>query len=424
MKKNILVMCPVTPDQHELSLLQSNYHFIFHTYDENEIEKILVEGTEHVSETFDPGAVIDYYGELCAGKVDGVISTDDYPGSIFASVVGKKLGLRVPDVQAVLCCQHKYYARCAQREVVPEATPPFMIINPDRFDESLFSLSFPVFLKPVKSYFSFFANSAHNMGQLRQLIKHSQMPPLFLQQFNWFLKNYSTYELDGHYLLAEDLLEGEQSTLEGYFCDGIFGVTSIVDSIMFENKISFKRFEYPSHLPQNVQERMADIARRIMSAIGFDNGFFNIEFFYNNKTDQIHIIEINPRIAPQFADLAEKVDGTNTYAHLLSIATGTQPNIEKGKGKHAMSASLVLRIFENKRVLQSPSQQDIECFFEEFPDARIQFFVKTGDKLSDAFQDGKSFRYGLIHLGGRDRQDILEQFERAQQLLPFIFGPV
>ena len=42
---------------------------------------------------------------------------------------------------------------------------------------------------------------------------------------------------------------------------------------------------------------------------------FNIEMMYDAATDRIGIIEINPRMASQFADLYEKVDGTNSYTH-------------------------------------------------------------------------------------------------------------
>ena len=307
---------------------------------------------------------------------------------------------------------------------MPEATPRFELIDLKKFESAYFSLPFPIFIKPVKSFFSVCANPVYFRDELAHYVSLSRLPDLFLQQFDWFLKHYSSYELDSHYLIAEELLEGVQSTLEGYVYNGRFGVTCIVDSIMFPNKISFKRFEYPSSLPKSVQNYMIDISRRFMQAINFDNGFFNIEFMYNPKTNRAHIIEVNPRLASQFAEMVEKVDGTNTYELLLAIVTGQKPVMNKKKGAHTMSALFVLRTFQDKKVVSSPSQKDIEYFYQEFPDARLQLFVTAGQKLSQAFQDGKSYRYGLIHLGGRDRNDILNKFERAKQLLPFIFAPV
>ena len=67
---------------------------------------------------------------------------------------------------------------------------------------------------------------------------------------------------------------------------------------------------------------MADIAKRLMSGLGFDNGMFNVEMMYDARDDRIAIIEINPRMASQFADLYEKVDGTNAYEVLLDLGIG------------------------------------------------------------------------------------------------------
>ena len=54
---------------------------------------------------------------------------------------------------------------------------------------------------------------------------------------------------------------------------------------------------------------------------------------YNQENDTIHIIEINPRMCSQFADLFEKVDGTNTYEYALALATGVRPHVSHGNGR-------------------------------------------------------------------------------------------
>ena len=101
-------------------------------------------------------------------------------------------------------------------------------------------------------------------------------------------------------------------------------ILGVVDSIFFPGTLAFSRFDYPSALPEGVQERMADIAERLMSGLGFDNGMFNVEMMYDAREDRIAIIEINPRMASQFADLYEKVDGTNSYEVLLDLGCGVR----------------------------------------------------------------------------------------------------
>jgi biotin carboxylase len=337
-------------------------------------------------------------------------------------MVAKKLGLVGPDPAVIVGHQHKYYSRLWQQQYVPEATPSFWLIDPYDIQSSK-QLALPIFLKPVKSFFSMLANEIRTKTEFMYWIEQAQFPVAFLEPFNWFLKK-SSFDLQSHYLIAEEVLRGEQCTIEGFVHNGEVGILGVTDSIMFPGTISFKRFEYPSHLPQSVQDRMEAIAATLMKRTGFDNGFFNIEFMYDPKTDRLAIIEVNPRAASQFADLYEKVDGVNSYQYLVQLAVGKKPVPMRRKGIHTIAGSCVLRTFENKRVRKAPGSKELERLYTEFPDARVQIFHKKGDLLSDALQDGKSYRYGLVHLGAGDSQELQEKFEYCQKLLDFQFEAI
>ena len=122
----------------------------------------------------------------------------------------------------------------------------------------------------------------------------------------------------------------------------------VVDSIMFPNTIAFQRFEYPSSVPAPVQDRMADLARKVMPAFGFDNGQFNIELIYNPEANTVHIVEINPRMSSQFADLFEKVDGTNSYSVLLDLAFGKTRTSNEAKEGTERRSVVSFELFEIK----------------------------------------------------------------------------
>lgn len=77
-----------------------------------------------------------------------------------------------------------------------------------------------------------------------------------------------------------------------------------------------------SALTPAVRQRRMKIALRCTRA-GFDNGLFGIKMFQEPMSGEIHIIEITPRMCPQFVDLIEKVNGINTYEFALAIAAGT-----------------------------------------------------------------------------------------------------
>ena len=169
---------------------------------------------------------------------------------------------------------------------------------------------------------------------------------------------------------------------------------------------------------------MAELARRLMGGLGFDNGVFNIEMMYDRREDRIAIIEINPRMSSQFADLYEKVDGTNAYKVLLDIGTGVRPSPKHRQGRYQFAASCVLRTFDDCVVAALPSVDRLAELEQRHPDIRLEIHATAGRKLSDELQDGTSFRYGIISLGGRDRADVLRRFKACRAGLGIVLLPV
>jgi len=281
-----------------------------------------------------------------------------------------------------------------------------------------------VFVKPVKSFFSIGAQRIDSAAELTEL-KHrwGELDDFFLP-LERLLEREARIEVGGGRLIAEGLLEGDQVTIEGYVIGGEVNTLGVVDSIFFPGTLAFSRFEYPSALPDGVQGRMADIARRVMRGIGFDNGLFNIEMMYDARRDRIAIIEINPRMASQFADLYEKVDGTNAYEILVDIGTGVRPTPKRRRGPYQYAASWVLRTFQDCLVAALPSAEQIEELERCYPDLRVELHATAGRKLSDELQDGASFRYGIVNLGGSSRTEVLQRLEDCRARLGFILLPM
>ena len=340
--KNILFVCPTHRDLRELCKenISLDYNMIFYGNDASE-----------QLETFDP---IDFIDEVLAKfrnkNLDGVMSTDDYPGCIISNIVAREFGLPFVDPEKIFLCQHKYYSRQAQLKLVSESVPKFALINPYAKNSEKLECKFPFFIKPVKSFFSVFANKVENYSEFNRILESVKSHlPKFVKPFNQLLKKYGNFELNANYLIAEQLLEGQQVTLEGYVYNNKIEIMGIVDSIMFPNTICFKRFDYPSNLNKEIQNRMAEIAEKFISGIKFNNGNFNIEMIYNPKNKEISIIEINPRMDSQIADIIEMVDGTNTYEIQLALSVGKQPYFKRNLGKYKTASSFVLRTFEDKK---------------------------------------------------------------------------
>lgn len=63
----------------------------------------------------------------------------------------------------------------------------------------------------------------------------------------------------------------------------------------------------------------------VLKGMGYEHGFFNIELFYDERTDRLTVTEINPRLASQLADLYQKVDGLRVFDMLIELALGRDP---------------------------------------------------------------------------------------------------
>lgn len=417
----VLVVCATRRDRRELtSLGRGDISFVFHDYASSELEEMVAPAARFTR----PRPVLEEIEAMVeaalTGRVEAVVSTDDYPGSTLAAILAARLSLPGTPATADLMCQHKYHSRQIQRHAQPDAVPPFALLE----DPEWPPLPFPFLIKPVKSFFSVGAWSVDGAEALRKLALLASLPEPFFAPLDVLLHRYAGVAPTPSRVLAEGLLCGTQCTFEGYVDQGQVHPIGIVDSIFFPGTPSFQRFEYPSGLPKTVRDRIAAVTGRVLEAIGFSHGMFNIEFRYDRASDTLGIVEINPRMASQFADLYEKVDGVNTYSVLVDLALGRQPSINRGGGRHAMAASCVLRRFDDARVLRAPGRGELARIKERHPDARVEVLAGAGEQLSAQMQDGRSFRYGVVNLGGRDRGDILAAFDWCCQQLGFVFEPM
>ncbi|HEV8517274.1 MAG TPA: ATP-grasp domain-containing protein [Burkholderiales bacterium] len=425
--KKVLVLCPTQREYRDLPALAQalDCELVFDDFCGDYFDRFLCKNPTTDLPHLDILSLIE---ETVArhrhSDIRGVTSGVGYPGMSAASIIARRLGRPGPSPESVMCCEHKYYARVAQNQFVPHAVPSFYLLDSADAQAIRGITTFPVFLKPVKSCMSINAHRVCDQHQLRGIAQSARMPAGFVRPFDDMLKAYTHYPLHASHLLVESLLEGAQVSLEGYVFGGRIHVMGVLDAILFPGTNSFKRFQYPSRLNDDVQDRMKNIAQCFLTGIGYDNAPFNIEMFYDARADRIHIIEVNPKIASQFADLFMKVDGQSSFSVLLQIALGEEPLFSKRKGDFKIAASCVLRTFADRRVLGIPSNESILELVRHYPDALIEIHAHPGLNLSDQMQDAQSFRYGLVNIGADSESELETKFEHIQSKLDFQFARV
>lgn len=421
MKKNVLVVFPTMWDVKQLESCRSawadQYDLIFAGPADADCDA-----------DFDVLAFIDRVCDEYGGAISGVLSSSDYPGATVAGAIAQRLNLPGTPPAVLLRCAHKYYSRCLQREAVPEATPWFALLDPSR-PAAVSVPSFPCFVKPVKGAFSVLARRIEGPERLAAFLARpevSRYTDEYLRIFNRLVARHTDFKFDGRYFIAEELLTGRQVTVEGFCHGGDVEILGIVDSVLHPATGSFTQFTLPSSLPANVQERMYDIACRFARAAGLRETLFNIEMVYDAATDRIRIIEVNPRLCGQFADLYEKVYGTHGYLVALALATGQRPDLCRGNGHFGAAASVPLRVFEPVRVLGSPAPERVRRVEAEFPETLVWNECASGDVLGCdlADEDGFSHRYAVVNLGAASEKELGERAAQIEAALAYSFVPL
>lgn len=362
-------------------------------------------------------------------RIQGVMSSSDYPGATVAGAIAQRLGLPGSAPDRVIRASHKYYSRIVQRETVPEATPDFELVDPRQQSFALRSLGYPCFIKPVKGAFSVMSRRLNSPADLTAFFARpavSEFATDYVRLFNQLVKGLTQFEIDGSYFLAEGLLRGRQATVEGFVCAGEVEIVGIVDSVIHAETGSFVRFDYPSTLTDRVQRRMGAIARRAIAGLGLADTFFNIELTYEERSDSIGIIEINPRICGQFADLYQKVDGRSTYALALELAVGDKPRAPRREGAFQTASSHPLRVFRPTRVVRAPDHGTIRRVEAEVPGTLVWSECEAGQLVQDfeTLEDGQSYRYAIVNLGGASDTDLLRRLDDVLGRLQFQLEPI
>jgi biotin carboxylase len=350
-------------------------------------------GRDLDSSEVDPADVLEEASGLPA---EGAVGTKDR-SALLAAVVAERRGLPGPSTQALFACQHKPTSRELQRSVVPEATPRFELLD------GAPTLQAPFFVKPVVGRLSQLARRIDDPGELAELPSHDPYLDAYAR-----LAELAGLPTDGlHGFLAEELAEGNEVTLEGYVHDGAVTVIGLTDSVKYPGTNSFERFEYPSRLQADRLEELGSIAHRLLPALGFDGGFFNVEFFVPEQ-GQPTIIEVNGRIASQFSPLVQALHGRSTYELLFALACGADPRWEE-REPDGVAVSYVLRTFEDAFVTAAPD-----------PENGVEILAQAGRRLSEqGANDVLSYRLAIVYEAGATRAEALERAKARAAKLRF-----
>ena len=351
-----------------------------------------------------------------------VTSNHEQFGALAAALLAERMGWPGTPVAAVLACQHKLYARGVLQQVAPEANTPFAPLEWRHGDPPPDNLEYPRFVKPIKAAFSVLARVVHDREDLmaltrfgfweRWVIRH------LIEPFERVVKARLPEAGSARRMLLEQPVQAMQYNLDGYVFAGELRPLGFVESVMYPGTQAFMRFDYPCRLSEPGRDKALDVARRFLSAVGFNHGLFNMEFFHDPVTEKVTVIEFNPRMAAQFSDLYLRVNGVDLHRLGLELALGRDPaRLPWAEPAAGAAASFVYRCFDPAERPAMPGAAQQAALAERFPDALLFRFAKSPGQIARDFKWLGSYRYGILHLGGRDARELRERCLEASELL-------
>ena len=331
--------------------------------------------------------------------------------------------------RAVLRAAHKYYSRRrAARGRSRGGAEASRAARPAR--DARAPLAFPFFVKPVKGSFSVLAR--RDRGRRRSSAPSSRRRrcassrPATCRSSTGSRRRYPEFERRRCCFMAEELLRGELVTVEGYVCAGAVELLGIVDATLHA-QASFARFDYPSRC--RVRCRSAWLRSRAgwSRRWGSRRRSGTSRWSTTRPRDRVAIVEVNPRICGQFADLYQKVDGTNGYEIALALARASRRSSRTEAGATRPAASFPLRVFEPTRGRAAPAPAD-----DRGRGARVRrrpwcgASVEAGDELA-RLREARTARACAtrsINLGGASRGELAARFAAMHARLGFRLRPL
>ena len=360
------------------------------------------------------------------GRVDGVLGYWDFPVSALVPVLCRELGVPGPTLEGVLRCEHKYWSRLEQSKAIEEV-PMFALVPLYSDPQPPDDVPFPFWLKPVKSVSSQLAFKVESENDFRRAVHEIEAAiDEFSRPFDLILEQAELprqiQDVGARACIAEEAATGRQFTVEGYCIDNEPRAYGVVESVLYPETSNFLRYEYPAPIPADVDDRMVRASERVMRQIGIGSGSFNLEYFWDEETDRLLLLEINPRLSQAHAEIIELVDGTSHFHAMVQLSLGREPRMPHREGRYAVAGKFFPRVFQDGVVSRAPSAEDIDRVVRDIPGVvAVVPSIEEGVRLSRLpHQDPYSFALGDIVVGADDSEQLVARYDACLDALGLV----
>jgi hypothetical protein len=352
--------------------------------------------------------------EAFEGQIGAIVGFHDYPGSVLVSLLCAEHGLPGLAPDAVLKCEHRYWSRLEQREVIDEL-PDFGVVDLDH-PEPPEGVPFPMWLKSFSPGFAVEVRDGDEFAAAARKFRTE----LLGGPIGW-----DGVPGEGAACLAEGALHGVRASVEGYVRNGQVVIYGALDTVTYPGSRSVLRHQYPSQLGEDAVRRMEEIAGLVMKRIGFDNGTFGMQFFCDPASGQVCLLKIVPAHSPAHAELFERVDGVASHEIMVRLGLGEDPGRRRRKGAYQIAGNCCLRHFTDAVVTRVPSPAEIATVTGQIDGIRVEIVPRPGQRLSELpRQDREGFELARIFVAAHTEYELTQKYQACVSMLPFMFDTV
>ncbi len=356
-------------------------------------------------------------------KIDGVVSSHEQFGAMAGALLAEKLGLPTGSLSGILNAQHKLMARQILARELPDANVPFAAFPYTVRHASEIDLPFPFYAKPVKAAYSVLARQVDDFADLKHHLNFRPWEMFIIKRlvrpFNDVVERLQASDVNGHFMIGEQIIDGFQVNVDGFVVDGRTEILGIIDAVMYPGTDAFLRWEYPSRLPPAWQDNIRRTATQTVAALGLDHGLFNVEIRVCTHSGLCKVIEANPRMAAQFSDMYERVDGINLHDVAIRLSLGESVKVERKIMPDRCATSFVYRRFDGLEQANFPEPAQIKALQAFDARAQLVTFKKSGNELRREMRWLKSYRYACLNLAAESESALTEKYHQASAILGF-----
>ena len=269
-----------------------------------------------ISSTFDKEKTLEC---AIANKIDGVLTTSDYPVRTVAYIC-EKLNLKGISTYSAKICTDKYKQRQAMLGYNFYNPKHFLISTDDDLTQIINNLEYPLIVKPIDSSASRGVTKVANKEELLNAINYA--------------KQYSLHQK----VIIEEFIDGLEYSVECITQDRNIHIIAITqkDTKGANNKYFVEnKHIVPANISYNLENKIHKYVKQIIKIFKIDNSAIHAEIKISSKG--IVLIELGARLGGDFitSDLIPLATGIDMLENAIRIALNEQVNITQTKSLYA-----------------------------------------------------------------------------------------